>query len=154
MRKILLSFFVIVVFAFYVLHQKQEQSEGVVPSPPTPTSSGSISNTGTSSISQPTSSTAQGAYKDGTYIGDTANAFYGNMQVKVTIRGGKITDVAFLQYPNDRGQSIMINQRAMPILKQEAIAAQNAQVDTVSGATDSSQAFRESLAQALSQAAN
>ena len=161
MKKIFLSFFVIAIFGFYVLHQKQEQSEGVVLPPSTPTtSSGSISNTGTSGTSgasgtsQATSSTTQGAYKDGTYTGSAADAFYGTIQVKVTISGGKITDVAFLQYPNDRGQSIMINQQAMPLLKQEAITAQNAQVNIVSGATDSSQAFRESLAQALSQASN
>jgi len=60
--------------------------------------------------------------------------------------------VQFLQYPSDRNTSIRINSRAMPILKQEAISAQNANVNIVSGATDSSQAFQQSLASALSQA--
>lgn len=91
-------------------------------------------------------------YKDGTYTGSTADAFYGTIQVQVAISGGKITDVTFLQYPSDRSRSIAINTLAMPNLKQEAITAQSAQVDVVSGATASSQAFVQSLSSALSQA--
>ncbi|MBI3260359.1 MAG: FMN-binding protein, partial [Ignavibacteriae bacterium] len=53
-----------------------------------------------------------------------------------------------------RKKSIEINRRATPLLKTEAIQAQNAQVDIVSGATLTSQAFQESLADALSQAKN
>ncbi|MFI5265170.1 MAG: FMN-binding protein [Candidatus Levyibacteriota bacterium] len=91
-------------------------------------------------------------FKDGTYTGNAADAFYGTIQVQTVISGGKITDVVFLQYPNDRSRSIAINTFAMPNLKQEAITAQSAQVDIVSGATDSSNAFIQSLSSALSQA--
>ncbi len=91
-------------------------------------------------------------YKDGQYTGDSADAFYGFIQVKAVISGGKITDVQFLQYPNDRSNSIFINKQAMPYLKQEAVAAQSSQVDIISGATDTSMAFIQSLASALSQA--
>lgn len=90
--------------------------------------------------------------KDGSYDGNAADAFYGNIQVRVIISGGKIGDVQFLQYPNDRQQSININESAMPILKSEAIQAQSANVDIVSGATDSSQAFIQSLQSALNKA--
>lgn len=91
-------------------------------------------------------------YKDGEYTGSAEDAFYGNIQVSIIISGGKITDVRFLQYPNDRHRSVEINTVAMPILKQEVITSQNAQVDIVSGATDSSQAFIQSLSSALSHA--
>lgn len=91
-------------------------------------------------------------YKDGTYTGDAANAFYGNLQIKAITQGSKLTDVQFLQYPNDRARSIVINTLAIPNLKQEAVQAQNASVNIVSGATDSSNAFIESLKTALSQA--
>lgn len=91
-------------------------------------------------------------YKDGTYTGSVADAFYGNIQVQATITGGKITNVQFLQFPNDNGTSQYINQQADPMLAQEAIQAQSANVDTVSGATDSSQAFIQSMSDALSQA--
>lgn len=88
-------------------------------------------------------------YKDGTYIGDAADAFYGNIQIQAIISNGKITDVQFLQYPNDRSRSIEINSQADPMLTQEAIQAQSANVDVISGATDSSQAFVQSLQSAL-----
>lgn len=91
-------------------------------------------------------------YKDGQYTGSVADAYYGNIQVQVTIQGGKITDVQFLDYPHDRGTSVRINTQAMPVLKQEAIQAQSANVDVVSGATQTSGAFNQSLASALLQA--
>jgi len=94
----------------------------------------------------------KGLYADGSYIGSVADAYYGNIQVQVAISGGKIADVSFLQYPNDRSTSRYINSQAMPILKSEAIQSQNANVNTVSGASDTSAAFRQSLAVALSQA--
>ncbi len=98
--------------------------------------------------------TPQGQYKNGVYTGNLADAYYGNIQVRVTISGGAIIHVAFLQYPSDRNTSVRINMQAMPHLQQEAIAAQNSKVNIVSGATDSSQAFRQSLAYALAQAKN
>jgi uncharacterized protein with FMN-binding domain len=72
--------------------------------------------------------------------------------VRATISGGKLTDVQFLSYPNDRSTSRRINSVAMPYLTQEAIQAQSASVATVSGASDTSAAFRQSLGNALSQA--
>jgi uncharacterized protein with FMN-binding domain len=93
-----------------------------------------------------------GPYNDGQYIGSVADAYYGNVQVQTTIQNGQIAGVKFLQYPNDRSTSRFINSQAMPILIQEAIQTQNANVDIVSGATDTSGAFRESLASALSKA--
>lgn len=93
-------------------------------------------------------------YKNGTYIGSVADAYYGNVQVRAIIAGGKITDVQFLAYPNDRQTSLSINTQAIPDLKNEAIVAQSANVDIVSGATATSQAFVQSLQSALSQAKN
>ena len=85
-----------------------------------------------------------GQYKDGTYTGSVADAYYGNIQVQAVISGGRLTDVIFLQYPSDRRTSVSINTQAMPYLKSEAISAQSANVNIVSGASDSSQAFRQS----------
>lgn len=98
--------------------------------------------------------TPKGAYKDGSYTGIAADAYYGYVQVRAIISGGKLTDVQFLQYPNDQDNSIQINMRALPILKAEAITAQSANVALVSRATDSSMAFQQSLASALAQAKN
>lgn len=98
------------------------------------------------------SQAANSTYKNGSYVGSVADAVYGNIQVKVTISGGKITDVAFLQFPNDQDTSQQINQQADPQLAQEAIQAQSANVDIVSGATQSSQAFIQSMQGALAKA--
>jgi len=107
-------------------------------------------------IKSPAKTTASntGMYKNGAYTGDVADAYYGNVQVEAVIKGGKISDVIFLQYPNSHGHSVEINNSAMPILKSEAIQAQNANVDTVSGATETSGAFQNSLASALALAKN
>lgn len=94
-----------------------------------------------------------GMYKNGTYTGTSVFAYDAYLQAAVTISGGKITDVTFPVYPN-RGESRQINAYAMPIFKQEAISAQNANVATVSGATYSSDAFRQSLSSALALAKN
>jgi uncharacterized protein with FMN-binding domain len=65
-----------------------------------------------------------------------------------------LASVSFLQYPSDRGTSQRISAQAMPILQSEAIQAQSANVDVVSGATQISQGFISSLAQALRGALN
>jgi len=102
----------------------------------------------------PPTATPQGQYKDGVYTGPTVDAFYGLVQVQATVQGGKLTDVQFLQYPHDRRTSQEINSQAMPWLTQEAVQAQSANVDIISGATFTSQGFAQSLATALSQAGN
>ncbi|MFA7309818.1 MAG: FMN-binding protein [Candidatus Paceibacterota bacterium] len=93
-----------------------------------------------------------GQYKDGSYTGASVNVYYGYVQVQAIVRGGKIADVKFLQYPSDRTTSQSINSQAMPLLTQEAIQAQSANVNGVSGASATSQGFIESLTGALSQA--
>ncbi len=96
----------------------------------------------------------QGQYVDGTYTGTPGDAYYGIVQIQAVIQNGKLVSVDFLQYPNDRRTSQYINSQAMPLLKSEAIQAQSANVSGVSGATDTSQAFIQSLGDALAQAKN
>lgn len=91
-------------------------------------------------------------YKDGSFIGSATDAFYGTIQVKAIIQNGKIADLQFLQHPDTALRSIAINEIAMPNLKQEAIQAQNASVAIITGATDTSHAFIQSLQSALDQA--
>lgn len=96
-----------------------------------------------------TPSKPAGKYVDGSYTGDATDAYYGTVQVKAIIRNGLIADVQFLQHPDSRSTSVYINEQAMPLLTQEAVQAQSAQVDGVSGATFTSDAFRQSLTSAL-----
>ncbi|MFA6048178.1 MAG: FMN-binding protein [Parcubacteria group bacterium] len=146
-KKFLLSAFVIISSVFYVLFQRV----GNGPNFSNNTGAGLATRNSISQNSSPMVS-ANANYKDGQYTGTSADAYYGNIQVKAVIQNGKITDVQFLDYPQDRRTSISINTNAMPILKQEAIQAQSANVDIVTGATDTSQAFQESLTSALNRA--
>ena len=77
---------------------------------------------------------------------------YGLVEVQATIQNGKISDVQFLDYPHDRRTSQQINAIAMPDLQQEAIQAQSANVDIISGATLTSEGFQMSLQSALASA--
>ncbi|MGX8009976.1 FMN-binding protein [Mesorhizobium sp. ORM8.1] len=93
-------------------------------------------------------------FTDGTYVGPITDAYYGLMQIQASIQGGRLTSLKVLKYPNDRRTSISINRQALPMLRDEAISAQSANVDIISGATLTSKAFRQSLAGALKQASS
>ena len=150
MKKIIIGAFVMAAFVIYSLHQRSEGSTAVVASKPAPQTAPQTTAAPSGTTTPATTDTT--AYKDGQYTGTTADAYYGNIQVQATIEGGKLTDVQFLQYPNDQHNSVEINSQAMPQLKQEAITVQSAHVNTVTGATDTSQAFVESLSAALTAA--
>ncbi|HXK37971.1 MAG TPA: FMN-binding protein [Candidatus Paceibacterota bacterium] len=93
-----------------------------------------------------------GKFRDGSYDGDIADVYYGLVQVRAVVKNGKLVDVVWLSYPNDNPTSAGKSARARPILTQEAIVAQDAQVDRVSGASATSGGFVDSLASALAQA--
>jgi uncharacterized protein with FMN-binding domain len=93
-----------------------------------------------------------GQYTDGTYTGSVADAIYGKLQVVATVSGGMITNITWPVYPNTAGHTSQVSASALPTLEQEAIASQNANVNIVSGATQTSEAFQQSLAAALAQA--
>jgi uncharacterized protein with FMN-binding domain len=166
MRKYLQITFVIGVFgALVILRQLKGNDMPVVVQSinnqtltPTPTllpTDTPIPSSSSSNLPAPTATPTpkpRGQYKDGSFSGSVQDAFYGNIQVQAVISNGKITAVNFLQYPNDNRTSQYVNSQADPMLAQEAIQKQSANVDIISGASASSQAFQSSLADALIQA--
>jgi len=84
-------------------------------------------------------------------VGKTYDVSYGLVQVKVTMTGKKITDVTPLSLPRG-GRSGDISQYAAPQLRREALSAQSAHIDTVSGASYTSAGYASSLQSALDQA--
>lgn len=86
----------------------------------------------------------------GTYTGDSIMTKYGAMQVQATITDGVITDITWLELPSDH-HSARINNSAAPALVEEALQAQSADVSSISGATYTSEAFKESLQSILDQ---
>ena len=92
-------------------------------------------------------------YYDGQYAGDSVRADrWGNMQVVVVVEEGEVTDILIADYPRSTTLSDVISRNAMPTLISEAIEAQDADINMVSGATDTSRAFIESLDSALEDA--
>jgi hypothetical protein len=81
--------------------------------------------------------------------GDVVSTQFGDIQVRLVESAGKIVDIQALQLPNDRRRSREISQFSEPILHDEALQAQSAKIDTVSGATYTSGAYRASLQSAL-----
>ena len=108
----------------------------------------------TGSIVRPVAMTnpAPAAYADGTYTGPAVDAYYGLVQIQAIVSGGRLTSIKVLQYPSDRRTSVFINRQALPMLRDEVVSVQSAQVDIVSGATLTSEAFIRSLDAALRQA--
>jgi uncharacterized protein with FMN-binding domain len=77
---------------------------------------------------------------------------FGDVQVRVVITNGKITDVQAVVLPTDRSYSAYVSSVAGPMLRSEALTAQSAQIDIISGATYTSQSYAQSLGSALQQA--
>ena len=108
-----------------------------------PTDTGTGSTTGTS-----TGSTTPAA-KSVTATGDAIFVEYGYVQLKVTAKAGKITKIVAVQLPDQDGRSISISNAVEPMLKQEALTAQSANIAGVSGATFTSGGYQQSLQSAL-----
>ncbi|WP_433282368.1 FMN-binding protein [Micromonospora sp. CA-244673] len=85
----------------------------------------------------------------GTATGSVAQTRWGPVQVEITVSGGKITHVTAVQVPDGNHRDQEINDYAVPILRQETLTAQSARIDTVSGATVTSDGYRESLQSAI-----
>lgn len=160
LKKLLLSSAVLLSFAMYAAYERLTKPVSALSQnqPAADTNSSASVQLGPFSIpalqppaasSQSTAGSTATSYKDGTYQGPPIDAYYGLVQVQVTIQNGAIQSVEFVQYPNDRRTSQEINSIAMPYLQQEAIQAQSAQVDIISGATLTSEGFIMSLQSAL-----
>jgi uncharacterized protein with FMN-binding domain len=96
----------------------------------------------------PSGPAATGA-KDGTFNGSQIDTRYGTVQVQAVIAGGKIADVVPLRLTDVGSRSGEIDQQAVPMLRSEVLSRQSANVDTVGGATYTSQAYLDSLQAAL-----
>lgn len=103
----------------------------------------------TSSSPAPAGTTAASAR---TVAGQAITTQYGIVQVQITVVGHKITNASFLQLSAFDGRSQQINSYAGPILLQETLSAQSAQVDSVSGASYTSAGYQQSLQSALDKA--
>ncbi len=121
--------------------------------PSTGSSSSGSSTTTTTPSATPTAPAAPAAASsDGTWTGSLEQTRFGTVQVSVTISSGAITEVTALKLTDSDGRSIAISNQAAPMLRQEVLSAQSANVSTIGGATYTSVAYLASLQSALDQA--
>jgi len=113
---------------------------------PTPSASSTPATTPTSSAAAPAP-----AATTKTVTGTAVDTRYGPVQVKVTFEGTKITAIDAIQYPTESGRDQEINSQAIPMLQQEAMSSQSAKIDTISGATYTSEGYIQSLQSAIDQ---
>ncbi|MGN7253100.1 FMN-binding protein [Arthrobacter sp. SAFR-014] len=104
---------------------------------------------GTAGASGASGAAGAAAKAGGTYDGDVVQTRFGTVQVQVTVKSGQITDVAALKLTDAEGRSVQISNYAAPILRSEVLQAQSADVQTVGGATVTSDAYLTSLQAAL-----
>jgi uncharacterized protein with FMN-binding domain len=88
--------------------------------------------------------------KDGTYTGPSVNVNYGNVQVMITVSNGRITDAVAVKAP--KGKNDRYTNMAVPILKQQTLQAQSANIQGASGASYTSYGWFKSLQGALADA--
>ncbi len=99
---------------------------------------------------QPTQTPPQTASR--TVTSPVVSTQFGDVQLRVTLANGKIKDITPLELPYDRRRSAYISSVAAPLLREEALQAQSAQIDLISGATFTSEAYAQSLQAVLDHA--
>ena len=142
---------VVLLFSFKTPAQARPRTPAADVSQASPTPS-ALPSPSDSIAPTPTPSPAGPTYKDGQYTGQDFPNQFGDTQVRVTISGGRITNVQALQLPYDRQRSAEISQYAAPQLHDEVLQAQSAQIDSLSGATYTSDTYAQSVQSALDQA--
>jgi uncharacterized protein with FMN-binding domain len=105
--------------------------------------------TGTGSPAAVTTAAATAPASGSTYPGTVVQTRWGPVQVAVTVADGRITEVSVPRFPDGNGRDREINAYALPVLRERVLAAQSADIDAVSGATVTSDGYRESLQAAL-----
>lgn len=105
-----------------------------------------------SSDSSASSGSTSATAASGTYTGDAVQTRFGDVQVEITVENGVLSSSNAIQYPNRDRHDQQINSYAVPVLNAEAVQAQSADIDSVSGATFTSLAYAQSLQSAIDQA--
>lgn len=135
-----------------------DASAGSAAPVPAPSASSGSGSSGGGASTGGTSNGSNGGTSSGsssgtrTVDGDAAQTRYGPVQLRLTLSGSKITAVTAIQLPNDNPRDGEISDFAIPQLTQETLAAQSARIDTVSGATYTSEGYVQSLQSALDKA--
>jgi uncharacterized protein with FMN-binding domain len=121
----------------------------VIPTQPAPTTPSTATNGTTGATSSPTTAPASATTTRRTAAGTDQPYQYGDLAVDVVLTGSRISDVQVVQLHETDGRSASIDNQAIPYLRQQVLAAQSTNIDGVSGATYTSQAYIDSIQSAL-----
>lgn len=116
---------------------------------PAATTSLGAGSTGSSPEAPTPSAAAPASPAVATIVGDSVGTPYGNVQVQISFSGNKITRINVLQVPRESGRDAEIADYSVPILNREVLDSQSAQVDSVSGATYTSEGYLQSVQSAI-----
>jgi uncharacterized protein with FMN-binding domain len=121
------------------------------------TTTGQSAQQSTSSASTNKSSATSGASSSSasatkTVTGTAVDTRYGPVQVRITVRNGKVLSASAIQYPSQDPRDAQINSYAIPVLEKESVGVSSPNIDMVSGATYTSEGYAQSLQSALDQA--
>jgi uncharacterized protein with FMN-binding domain len=148
MPRAFVALVVTVVAVVLVTNFKTTTSRLAMAPPPAPASSRPSSRVPSTAKGK----SSKAAVRSRTLTGAPVQQPYGTVQVAVTMKGSRITNVRPLAIPLDSGRSQEINTQAAPLLRSEVLRAQSANIDVVSGATYTSDAYAQSLQSALDRA--
>lgn len=117
-----------------------------LPAAPAPTTTAPTTGSGPATSAPPPTKAPTGPH---TVDGDVVQTPYGPVQVALVLADGRIVDVRALQTPTDGERSVRLAELATPVLRNEVLSAQSARVDSVSGATYTSDGYAQSVQYAL-----
>jgi uncharacterized protein with FMN-binding domain len=153
MRRALITTAATVVGVVYILNFKVTPHVAALAEAPAAQGEGVQPATPGASTPPPTTPTpANNGVLDGTFTGPSVFVRFGNVQVRIVVSGGRVADLQAIDLPSDRSRSVEISQFSGPVLRQEAIRAQSARINVVSGATYTSFGYAQSIEGALQQA--
>jgi uncharacterized protein with FMN-binding domain len=118
----------------------------------TSTNHGGTTVASATSAQAPAVAGARSASGSKTYTGDSVQTRWGPVQVQITVVDGKITAAEAVVFPSGNHRDVEINSYAVPTLNDEAVQAQSADIDMVSGATVTSEGYLSSLQSAIDKA--
>ncbi len=140
---------VVLLFGYHTSTAGALQTGSSVVGTPQP---GSQAGSGSDSGSDSGSGSSQSGSGSTTITGPSVQTQWGPVQVEITVADGQITDVSVPVYPYDNPRDVEINDYALPILVQETLDQQSADIDMISGATVTSVGYVQSLQAALDEA--
>jgi uncharacterized protein with FMN-binding domain len=156
MRRVILAVVSTIAALVFLLSFKTHSTSALATSTPSASASPATSSSASASASSPaassSASSSSASSAAATVRGNVVQTIYGPVEVQITVKNGKVTAASAIEYPSQDPRDAQINSYAIPALNSEAVTASSAHIDTISGATYTSNGYISSLQSALDKA--